>query len=214
MELTQDGLMDRRILLQQPRQGYRAGSDAILLAAAVAARPGQVVLDAGAGVGAVGLCLAARCGEVLVRGLEIQADLVAVAQDNIRENELGNRVSVVAGDIARPPQEIGQTVFDHTVCNPPFYALGRASSSPDRGKAMAHGEGETSLEEWLAFCLRRTIPGGTVSVIHRADRLDAILSGLGRGGGDMLVFPLWPKPGRAAKRVIVQVKVGGKGPTV
>ena len=66
----------------------------------------------------------------------------------------------------------------------------------------------------MAFCLRRTIPGGTVSVIHRADRLDAILSGLGRGGGDMLVFPLWPKPGRAAKRVIVQVKVGGKGPTV
>ncbi len=214
MELTHDGLLDRRILLAQPRQGYRAGSDAILLAASVVVDAGQVVLDAGAGVGAVALCLAARRMGVSVRGLEIQTGLVDLAQDNIRRNGLGGRVGVMAGDIRQPPPEIGRAVFDHTVCNPPFYPAGRASASPDAGKAAAHGEGDVPLDEWLAFCLRRTKPGGTVTMIHRADRLDAILSGLRQGAGDMVVFPLWPKPGRPAKRIIVRATVGRKGPTI
>ena len=214
MQLTRDGLMDRRVVIDQPRGGYRAGSDAILLAAAVPARPEQRVLDAGAGVGAVSLCLAARAARVQVRGVELQAGLVDLAASNIAANNLGDRVVILQGDIRRPPVEIGREVFDHAVCNPPFYAAGRASPSPDAGKAMAHGEGETDLQDWLAFCLRRTLTGGTVSIIHRAERLDAILLGLGRGGGDLVVFPLWPKPGRPAKRIIVQAKVGGKGPTV
>jgi tRNA1(Val) A37 N6-methylase TrmN6 len=214
MELTHDGLLDRRILLRQPRRGYRAGSDAIILAAAVPARAGELVLDAGAGVGAVALCLAARCGGISVRGLEIQAPLARLARENIRENGLDGRVEVLAGDIRRPPAEIGQAVFDHAVCNPPFYPAGRATASPDPGKAAAHGEGEVPLDEWLAFCLRRTAPGGSVTIIHRADRLEAILWGLRQGAGDMVVFPLWPRPGRPAKRVIVQARVGRKGPTV
>ena len=53
MDSTLDGLLDRRLSLRQPRQGYRAGDDAVLLAAAVRAGPGQTVLDAGAGVGAI-----------------------------------------------------------------------------------------------------------------------------------------------------------------
>jgi tRNA1(Val) A37 N6-methylase TrmN6 len=214
MQLTRDGLIDRRVVIDQPRGGYRAGSDAVLLAAAVPARPEQRVLDAGAGVGAVSLCLAARAARVQVRGVELQASLVDLAASNIAANNLGDRVVILQGDIRRPPVEIGREVFDHAVCNPPFYAVGRASPSPDAGKAMAHGEGETDLQDWLAFCLRRTLTGGTVSIIHRAERLDAILLGLGRGGGDLVVFPLWPKPGRPAKRIIVQAKVGGKGPTV
>jgi tRNA1(Val) A37 N6-methylase TrmN6 len=213
-DLTVDGLLDRRVIITQPRVGYRAGSDAILLAAAVPVLAGQMVLDAGAGVGAVSLCLAARLEQVQVRGVELQGDLVDLAAGNIEANGLAGRVAVLQGDISRPPPDIGQTVFAHTACNPPFYAAGRASASPDAGKATAHGEGETPLRDWLAFCLRRTVPGGTVTVIHRAERLDGILAGLRRGAGDMVVFPLWPKPGRPAKRVIVQAKVGGNGPTV
>lgn len=213
MELTQDGLLDRRIMITQPRHGYRAGSDAILLAAAVPAGPGQIVMDAGAGVGAVALCLAARCDGVEVCCLELQAELAALGSRNIAANGLGDRVAISVGDIANPPAMIGQKVFDHTVCNPPFYVAGRASTSPDAGKATAHGEGETPLRDWVAFCLRRTVPGGTVTIIHRTARLGDILSGLSDRAGDVVVYPLWPKPGRPAKRVLVQARVGAKGPT-
>ena len=212
-EVTQDGLLDRRVLLTQPRRGYRAGSDAILLAAAVAAQPGQTVLDVGAGVGAVSLCLARRYPDLVVRGLEIQPELAELAAGNISANGLEETVHIQQGDIRCPPPEIGQTVFDHSVCNPPFYVHGNASHSPDQGKAQAHGEGETPLADWLDFCLRRTVSGGSITVIHRSDRLGSLLSGLGQGAGDMVIFPLWPRPDRSAKRVIVQARVQGKGPT-
>ena len=214
MELTQDHLLNRRVILSQPKTGYRAGSDAIFLAAAVPALAGQTVLDAGAGVGAVALCLATRVENVTVRGLERQAELTELAADNAAANGLADRVNVLCGDIHQPPEEITRAVFDHTVCNPPFYPVGRASPSPDRGKALAHSEGETPLSKWLSFCLRRTRPGGTVTMIHRTSRLHDILAGWKDGAGDVVIIPLWPKAGRPAKRIIVQARVGGKGPMV
>ncbi len=214
VDITQDGLLDRRIALRQPRHGYRAGDDAVLLAAAVRAKPGQVVLDAGAGVGAVSLCLAWRCPELTLRGLELQPELVRLGEDNIAANGLTDRVAIVQGDIGQPPGEIGQTVFDHTVCNPPFHVAGRASTPPNRSKAIAHGEGDTQLQDWLAFCMRRTVSGGSVTIIHRGERLSAILAGLRQGAGDIVIFPLWARPGRPAKRIIVQARVGARGPDV
>ncbi|MDP6343241.1 MAG: methyltransferase, partial [Alphaproteobacteria bacterium] len=149
-DITLDGLLGQQIRLRQPRQSYRAGSDAILLAATVPARPGQTVLDAGAGVGAIALCLAHRCRQVTVRGLELQPRLAELANENAQANSLADRVSVHQGDIRRAPSEIAQARFDHTVCNPPFHPEGRSSPSPDDGKALAHGEGETPLADWLA----------------------------------------------------------------
>lgn len=212
--ITEDGLLDRRIALRQPRHGYRAGDDAVLLAAALRAKPGQTVLDAGAGVGAVSLCLAWRCHELTVRGLELLPELATLARNNITANGMAERVDIQQGDIRQPPPEIGQEVFDHTACNPPFHVAGRTSTPPDTSKAIAHGEGETPLDDWLAFCLRRTVSGGTVTIIHRSERLGALLSGLRQGAGDIVVFPLWARPDRPAKRVIVQARVGGRGPDV
>ena len=213
-DISHDGLLDRRIQLNQPRKGYRAGDDAILLAAAVRATAGQTVLDVGAGVGAVSLCLGARCPDLHITGLEIQPELVALAARNIAANKMASQISIFQGDIRRPPPEIGQAVFDHVVCNPPFHPAGRNSPPPDAGKAVAHGEGDTPLAEWLAFCLRRTISGGTITVIHRSERLGTLLEGLGQGAGDIVVFPLWAASNTPAKRVIVQAKVQGRGPTV
>lgn len=214
VDVTHDGLLDRRIQLTQPRKGYRAGDDAILLAAAVRATPGQSVLDVGAGVGAVSLCLGARCPELNITGLEIQPELVALAVENVAANQMADKIGVHQGDIRTPPPEIGQLVFDHVVCNPPFYVAGRNSTPPNASKAVAHGEGDTPLEDWLAFCLRRTISGGTITVIHRTERLGTLLEGLGRGAGDMVIYPLWARPDKPAKRVIVQGKVQGRGPTI
>ena len=101
LNVTQDGLLDRRITLNQPRHGYRAGDDAVLLAAAVGARPGQTVLDAGAGVGAVSLCLAWRCPELVIRGMELQPELATLAQENIAANGMAARGSIQQGDIRR-----------------------------------------------------------------------------------------------------------------
>lgn len=212
-KVSSDGLLDGRVQLFQPLQGYRAGSDAVLLAAAVPVLGPQRVLDAGAGVGGVSICLANLNRQVLVAGLEIQPDLVLLARRNVVRNGYIDRLQMFLGDIMRSPPEILSDQFDHVVCNPPFYSEGTASKSPDLGKAVAHGEGAVGLADWISFCAKRARPGGSITFIHRAERLPEILVGLSQAGaGDIRTLPLWPGFGRPAKRVIVQALAQRRGP--
>ena len=213
-ETSDDGLLDGRLRLRQPLTGYRAGSDAVFLAAAVPARPGAHVLDAGCGVGAVAACLAHRVDRIRVTGIELQPVLAGLARENAARNGLGDRITVETGDIARPPAAIAAAAFDHVACNPPFYEAGRAQAARDPGKTAAHIEGEADLAVWLRFCLARLRPGGTLTVIHRTARLADLLAGLADRAGDIVVFPLWPGADRPAKRVLVQATKGGRGPSL
>ena len=212
-ETSDDGLLDGRLRLRQPLTGYRAGSDAVFLAAAVPARPGAHVLDAGCGVGAVAACLAYRIDHIRVTGIELQPMLADLARENAARNGLGDRVTIETGDIARPPAAIAAAAFDHVACNPPFYEAGRAQAARDPGKTAAHVEGAADLAAWLRFCLARLRPGGTLTVIHRTARLADLLAGLADRAGDIVVFPLWPGADRPAKRVLVQATKGGRGPS-
>ena len=92
-----DDFLGGRISVLQPRSGHRAGSDAVLLAAAVPARAGERVLDVGAGVGAAGLCVAARVPGVELTAVEIDAKLCALAKQNARLN--GVSVRFVQADL-------------------------------------------------------------------------------------------------------------------
>lgn len=219
-DLTDDRLLGGRVVLHQPRHGYRAAIDPVLLAAAVPARVGERVLDVGAGAGAAGLCLAARLPGVVVTGIEVDPALAALANANAEAGGMAGRVEVLTGDIAGSPAPIAaEARFDHVLTNPPFLEPERADRSPDPGKDRAHVEGSADLALWLDYCLARLRYRGSLTVIHRADRLDALLAHLHARRrdpvGGITVFPLWPKgDGRPAKRVIVQARKAGRAPTV
>lgn len=210
--LTEDDFLGGRIRLRQPATGYRAAIDPVLLAAAVAAAPGERVLEAGAGHGAAALCLASRVAECRVVGLELQADLVRLANDNARLNGLAIAVQVMVGDLANPPMRVAAGTFDHVMANPPFLEAARADASGDPGRAAANVEGGTTLADWIAFLLRMVRQKGTVTLIQRADRLDEILALLHGKAGEIVVFPLWPRRGAAARRVIVRARKGIRTP--
>ncbi len=203
---------DLRIL--QPRAGYRAGVDPVFLAAALSAGPGAHVLDVGAGVGVAGLCLARRVDGVQVTGVELQPELVEIAQVNARRNALDARVKSLQGDILHPPRELASGDFDSVMVNPPFYdqpGRVRPAAAP---KNLSHmGDGAT-LDEWLAFCLKKLKPKGELALIHRADRLSDILSCLGGRAGDIRVLPLWPRADAPAKRILVKALKGSKAPLI
>jgi tRNA1(Val) A37 N6-methylase TrmN6 len=210
--ITEDTLLGGRVRLAQPASGYRAAIDPVLLAAAVAAGPRDRVLDAGAGVGAASLCLACRVAECNIIGLERDPALVALFRRNIAANGLDGRVTAVAGDIAEPPAALEPGSFDRVMINPPYLAAAAADLPPDAGKAAATVEGAADLVAWLDFGLAMLRRKGTLTVIHRADRLDALLAGLNGRAGDIAVLPLWPKAGQAARRVIVAARKGVTGP--
>ena len=207
--LTDDALLGGRVRLAQPREGHRAAIDPVLLAAAVPAKDGERVLDVGAGGGAAALCLAARLPGIRVSGIEREPDLVRLATDNARANGLDDRVEFLDGDVTAPPAGLAAGSFDHVMANPPFAEAGRGNRPPGEAKARATVEGTAKLADWAAFCTAMARPRGSVTMIHRADRLDAVLAAFGGRLGGTVVFPLWPGPGgKAAKRVIVRGRKG------
>lgn len=208
---TKDHFLGGRIELVQPRAGYRAGIDSIFLAAAIQAKPGESVLDVGAGVGAASLALAHRRPDLKIMGIEIQEDLAALAQDNIKANGCGANVSILQGDVGAPPPAFKEHSFDHVMTNPPYYEESRSKTSPHQGKAQANTEGDVGLDEWLKFCIRMLKPKGTLTVIHRTERGFDVMTNIWDYVGQINVYPLWPTPEKPARRLLIQGRKGIRG---
>lgn len=202
-DLTDDAFLCGRLHLLQPRKGYRAATDPVLLAACVDARPGQHVLDLGCGAGAASLCLAARVPGLLHAGLELQAGYADLARQNAARN--GVALEVVEGNVAAMPAALRRE-FDHVMANPPYYPAG-GTPSPDTGRATAL-QVVTPVTDWVAAGLRRLAPGGYLTLIISVDLLPAVLGLVPQAS----VLPLAPRTGRPAPRVIVQARKGGRAP--
>lgn len=217
--LTDDAFLGGQLGILQPVSAYRAGVDAVLLAAAapVVAGARQAVLDAGAGVGVVGLCIAARVHDARVTLVEAEPRLVEIAGENIRRNGLVERVRSVLADITVNASTLARLGleperFDHVLANPPFDTEGHSRAPRSPLKARAHAMPANGLESWCRFLARMTAPGGTATMIHRADALPDVLGGLAGRFGDIRVLPIYPRPDGPAIRIIAQGTKGSRAP--
>ena len=208
-DTTQDAFLGGRLQIAQPRKGHRAGSDAVFLAAAVPAKPGQSVLDAGAGAGVAGLCLLARVPDARVTAIEIDASQGALALVNAERNGFSGRFEAIAADLTAPAKALEtaglvREGYDHVLANPPFYEEGSVRATPDTARKTAHVMGRGELERWVRFLTTAAAAKGTVTVVHRADQLGLLLELLEDRFGDLAVYPLFPQTDEPAGRVIVQ----------
>lgn len=209
MTTTCDAFLGGRLHLHQPAKGFRAGIDAVLLAAACPATPGQSVLDLGCGVGTAALCLGTRVHGLSLTGVELQPDYADLARRNAQEN--GQEVAILCADLAGLPSDLRQTSFDHVIANPPYYDRARGSAAPDDGRDTALA-GDTPLATWVDTATRRLAPKGWLTMIQKADRLGDLLSALDDRLGTVTVQPLAPRAGRDAELVILRARKGGRGP--
>ena len=204
--LTEDAVLGGRLHLMQPRSGHRVGHDAILLAAATPARAGEAIVDLGAGVGAAGLSVAARVPGATVTLVEIGSVLAALAEDNIRRNELADRVRAVVLDAAAagrafaaaglPAESVARVMM-----NPPFNDPARQRTSADTGRRLAHAAGPGLLPGWVRTAARLLRPRGTLTMIWRADGLGDVLQALDPAFGEVMILPVHAKPAAPAIRV-------------
>lgn len=211
LDYTEDYLLGGRILLRQPVQGYRVAIDPIFLAASIELHEGETVLDIGAGVGAASLCLAARVPNCRVVGLELQRSSVRLAAENIALNNMRDRVEILNGDLLQPPPRLAAGTYAHVMTNPPYLEVGRSNQSQNAHKQLSNVESSVSLEQWAKFCLLMVRPKGTVTFVHRADRLAEILSYFNGKLGDVIIYPLWPGDGKPAKRVLIRGRKNSHG---
>ncbi len=196
-------VLDKRVQLLQPADGFRTSLDSVMLAAACPARAGQRVLDLGCGVGGAAFCVQARVPGVHVTGVDILAENIALARDNIALNGAAGAASFTQGDIRAFKAD---AVFDHVIANPPYLDAGTYTPSPTAHKeaSLGHTEDDIGVEDWINVGFRNLKSGGSFTVIHRADFTDKILQALGRRFGATEIFPLWPRAGEAAKRVVIR----------
>jgi tRNA1(Val) A37 N6-methylase TrmN6 len=210
-ETTEDRVLDGRVRLRQPERGYRAGLDAALLAAACDAGDGARVIEAGCGAGGALLAAAARRPGARFVGVERDPKAVALAQQNIALNDMAGRVEVLAGDVALRFSGLGLEPFDAAMANPPFFddpdAL-RGPAAERRGAWMA----DDGLEAWIGFLSKAVREGGRITLVHRADRLEDILSLLAAKAGSVQIRPVQPFADEPAKRVLVRAIKTGKAP--
>src|SRR5271154_2437461 len=87
-EFTEDAFLGGQLRLRQPKSGHRAGHDAMLLAAATPACPGDRVVDFGTGVGAAGLAVAKRVAGIALALVEIDNRLAELARANASANAI------------------------------------------------------------------------------------------------------------------------------
>jgi tRNA1(Val) A37 N6-methylase TrmN6 len=210
-----DDFLGGRIGVMQPRRGHRAGSDAVFLAASVPARAGMRVLDVGAGVGVAGLCLLARVPGVAVTAVEIDAGLCALAAKNAARNGFAESFTVVNADVTSRGKTLNaaglnRDSYDQIIVNPPFHSEGSVRPAPDGARAAAHVMGGEGLAAWLRFFAAMAAPNALLTLIHRPDCLGELLDLLDGRFGGIAVFPLFPKSGEPAARVIVQAKKGSR----
>jgi tRNA1Val (adenine37-N6)-methyltransferase len=207
--LTRDAFLGGRVQVWQPVQGYRAGIDPVMLAAAVAAVPGQAVLELGCGAGVAALCLGARVPGVTVTGVEVQAEYAALARRNGAEN--GISFDVVEADVGALPAGLRAQAFDHLMMNPPYFDRALGTESADAGRDVALG-GDTPLAVWIDAGTRRLRSGGWMTVIQRAARLPEVLGALKGRLGSVVVLPLAARAGRRADLFLLRGRKGGRAP--
>ena len=209
VEVVENALLGGRVRLRQPAKGYRAGMDAALLAAAVAAEPGQRVIEAGCGAGAVLMQIGARRPGASLTGLERDPAMAALARENAVLN--GVETQTVEGDVAAGFRALDLPPFDWAVSNPPFFDDAGALRAPAEGKRGAW-MADDGLKAWTTFLLKSVREGGRIVVIHRADRLADLLALLGETAGSFAVRGVHPHADEPAKRVLVQAIKTGKAP--
>jgi tRNA1(Val) A37 N6-methylase TrmN6 len=215
-DVTEDAFLGGQLRLRQLKSGHRAGHDAMLLAAATPARPGDRVADFGAGVGAAGLAVARRVAGIDLVLVEIDATLASLARVNAAANAIAAEVIVLDVELAAgafaaaglPPDSV-----DVVLMNPPFNDPARHRVSPDRARETAHVATATTLENWVRAARRILKPKGMLTLIWRADGVAEVLAALDRGFGSLQLLPVHVDVTAPANRILIRATKGGRAPT-
>ncbi len=215
-DCTEDAFLGGQLHLRQPGTGHRAGHDAMLLAAATAAEPGQRVVEFGAGVGAAGLALARRIDGISLTLVEIDEALAELARSNAARNAIAAQIivlDVTASAEAFTTAGLAADSADVVLMNPPFNDPSRHRASPQKAREAAHVATATTLADWTHAARRVLKSGGALTLIWRADGLAEVLAALDRGFGSLAILPVHGDPERPAIRILVRAIKGGKAPT-
>lgn len=159
----------------QKRQGFRFGTDAVLLAGFTRARGRDRILDMGCGTGVIGLLLAARLPQAQVTGLELQPEMAEMAARSVAMNGLSERMRILQGDLRHTEGLLAPCSFDVAVMNPPYSPMGSGPISQRDAHALSRHEAACTAGDMARAAFRLLRNGGRLSVIYPAERIYEVM---------------------------------------
>ncbi|WP_051327123.1 tRNA1(Val) (adenine(37)-N6)-methyltransferase [Desulfatibacillum aliphaticivorans] len=212
--LTNDSILGGKIRIFQEKNGYRFSLDAVLLPHFVQCGKDSLIVDLGTGAGVIPLILTSLYPDIKVYGVEIQDSLAGLAERNVRENGLQDRISVIRHDLKKSPIQGLSKNIDYVVSNPPYRRLGSGRINPDSQKAAARHEILANLEDTAGAAARLLGKGGRFAVVYPATRTAELIHCLTKNS-------LEPKRMRAVHsntlspaRLVLVEAVKGAGPQI
>lgn len=169
-DLQREGLY----IIQNP-SWFCFGMDAVLLTSFAEVKEGQRCLDLGCGNGVIPLLLAAKTEGNYFAGLEIQGDVVEMAERSVRLNHLEDKVSIIQGDIKEATSIFGAASFDVVTANPPYLTDAHGLINEADHKAIARHELACTLEDVIENAVKLLKPGGHFYMVHRPFRLAELI---------------------------------------
>ena len=189
--------------------------DAVLLADFASPRPGEMVVELGAGTGVIALLLAAKEPACRIRSLELMPQMADMARRSVALNDLAWRIEIIEGDMRQAANLLGKATCRLVVSNPPYYASGRGRENAAELFAAARSELYCTIFDLVRESAALLRPLGEFCLIHRASRLAEVLEALYavdlRLQTLRLVQPFADKP---ANLFLLKAQKGGKAETV
>lgn len=217
MSIIETTLLRGKVKLLQPKKGFHASIDTVFLASFAPVKDKDKVLDVGCGVGSAGLCSVSRNKNISLTGIDIQQELIDLAHQNAALNSAEDRCRFFCANIL-DEKIIENNCFNSILMNPPYQESGTHTPSPQKIKALSHGEDASgaTLEDWVKYAHKKLKNGGHLTIIHRADRLDDVIVALEkrRWFGSLVVLPLCSYAGEDAKRVLIRARKERYAPLV
>lgn len=158
---------------------------------ALAKLDGTVVIDVCCGTGNLACAIAAARPDVKVWALDLTDGAVELARANVQRLGLGDRVTVLQGDLFAPLEGV---VADLVVCNPPYISTGRLAERTDLAdeprEAFDGGPYGVSIHQRVAREVHAVLrPGGWLACefgLGQEKQLERVIARA--GGYDVLEF--------------------------
>jgi tRNA1Val (adenine37-N6)-methyltransferase len=184
--------------------------DAVLLAGLTRVRPRDRVIDLGTGCGVVLLLMAHRGQGTRLTGVELQADLAALARENVRVNGFEEMIRIVEADYRDLAECFPAASVDLVVSNPPYRRVRSGRINPDGEKAVARHELMGSLGDVFAAASHLLPVKGRLDIVYPATRLDhLIVEAQRRGFSPKELTVIFSNPAESGRLVHLQCLKGG-----
>jgi tRNA1(Val) A37 N6-methylase TrmN6 len=213
--VTRDAFLGGKLTLAQPRDGFRAGLDSVLLGAAVRT-DGRTLLDLGAGVGTAALVALVHNPRLSATLVESDDEAAAMAASNLAGNGLADRGRVVHLDVTAPGRVradagLASDHFDTIIANPPYFDSERSSPAA-AARVAARQLRSASLDSWVRTAATHLAPNGEAIFVFPAQSLHELLAAFHVRFGSISVLPLAPHDDEAATRILVRGIKGSRAP--